>query len=54
MFDIKLADIMVVNETKKLKETNFVLVDFGFALPMTHRFYRWETRGTLGYVRYIK
>ena len=54
MFDVKLGNIMVVNQNKKVNEIEFVLVDFGLASSMTHDTYKWDTSGTPGYVCYIK
>ena len=54
MFDIKLDNIMLVNQTDKIDEAQFVLVDFGLAASMTHDDYEWTTSGTFGYVCYVK
>lgn len=50
MFDIKLKNIMVVNEDKDVNEIQFVLVGFGSS--MTHHAYQWHTSGTPGNIKH--
>lgn len=50
LFDINPFNIMIVDQTQPLNQTQFVISDFGVMLAMGHREYDFWDNGTPGYV----